>query len=40
MSERKHVRELTVLTGGIAPLRDAFDADADKTRLLLLLSPT
>ena len=31
---------LTILSDGIAPLRDAFNADAEKTRLLLLTSPT
>ena len=31
---------LTVLTGGIEPLREAFNRDADKTRLLVLTSPT
>ncbi len=32
--------DLIALPEGIAPLRDAFNRDADKTRLVLLLSPT
>ena len=31
---------LTVLTGGIEPLRGAFNGDARHARLLMLVSPT
>ena len=31
---------LTVLSGGIEPLRAAFDRDVGMTRLLVLTSPT
>jgi len=31
---------LPTLSADIAPLRQAFNRDADKTRLLLLVSPT
>ena len=31
---------LITLSGDIAPLREAFNRDAEKTRLLLLTSPT
>jgi hypothetical protein len=31
---------VTILSGSIEPLRDAFNAEAEKVRLLLLVSPT
>ncbi len=31
---------LTVLAGGVERLREAFNGDADKARLLMLVSPT
>jgi hypothetical protein len=31
---------MVTLAGGVAPLREAFNRDADKTRLLFLVSPT
>ena len=32
--------EMTVLAGGSEGLREAFNGDADKARLLMLVSPT
>lgn len=32
--------ELVMLRDGVEPVRAAFNADADKTRVLLLVSPT
>jgi hypothetical protein len=34
------IPNLVTLSGDIAPLREAFNRDAEKTRLLLLTSPT
>ena len=31
---------MSILSGGIGPLTQAFNADADKVRILLLTSPT
>lgn len=31
---------MVTLAGDLAPLREAFNEDIDKTRLLLLVSPT
>ncbi len=35
-----HIRSVAALSGDTGPLREAFNRDAEHTRLLLLLSPT
>lgn len=40
MKEGKRVPHPVTLSGDTAPLREAFNRDAERTRLLLLLSPT
>lgn len=36
----ERIVRLVKLAGDVGPLRDAFNRDADRTRLLLLTSPT
>ena len=40
MKEGVPTRSVVILSGDTGPLREAFNRDAEQTRLLLLLSPT